>query len=179
MMSRTLRSPLRFVALLLPVLAAACSTEHSYPSLAVRDVERINGSAAPAQSDAQAAAPALPPASADLETRLRGLVAVARDADEKFQAQRGAAERAVAAAGGEGTDSWSSASVALGVLEGSRSQAMISLAELDTMYTDARDAVPTEESPTARAIGEARTQVSDWVAAQDRVLDRLGGKLKG
>lgn len=174
------RAKSRIVTALLPLAAtAACSTSAQYPSLAQRDVERRGGTAMPVAADTAPAAPALPPASADLVTRVNGLVAAARAADEQFRAQRPVAERAVGNAGGVGSDSWSGASVALGRLETSRSIAMGALAELDVLYADARDAAPTDESPSASAIAAARSQVSDIVAAQDSAIERLAGHLKG
>lgn len=168
------------VSLLAPVLLlGACSTPGSYPSLAVRNVERVNGNAGAAPGTATPPPPALPPASADLVTRLDGLVAVARDADRRFQAERGAAERAVAASGARGSDSWSSASVALARLESTRSQAMAALADLDTLYADARDQAPDDESPSAQAIAAARTEVAGLVAAQDTLIERLSARVQG
>jgi hypothetical protein len=172
------RAKARFLALLLPFGMAACSTSGSYPSLAVRDVERIAGSGTPAAGEAAPAVPALPPASADLVTRLQGLVNVAEAADRQFQTNRAVAQRAVAAAGGTGTDSWSAASVALAKLESSRSSGMGALAELDLLYADARDTAPLDESPTAKAIGEARAQVAALLDAQDQVIDSLSSRLK-
>lgn len=169
---------LRVAFVLLPLAATACATASKYPSLAVRDVERVSGSAQGAPGVAPNPAPVLPPASADLTTRLQALVASARDANQRFEKQRPAAERAAATAGAVGSDSWSSGSVALGVLEGSRSQTMMAMAELDLLYANARDAAPTDESPSALAIAAARTQVNDWIAAQDTVLETLAAKLK-
>lgn len=169
----------RFAIVMLLLATCACSTNGRYPSLAMRDVERVRATAQPAPGDGATPVQTLPPASADLTTRLDGLVAAAREADQRFQSQRGPAERAVVAAGATGSDSWSSASVALASLEATRSQAMIVLGDLDVLYSNARDAVPTEESPTAKAIGEARIQVGDWVSAQDAVLAQLGQRLRG
>ncbi|MFD1958647.1 hypothetical protein ACFSHP_05180 [Novosphingobium panipatense] len=118
------------------------------------------------------------PASADLLTRLAGLVKAARDADGRFQSNRAAAERAVSAAGSTGTDSWSTASVALARLESSRSSAMSALAELDLLYAEARNAAPVEESPSATAIGDARSQVAALLEAQDSLIARLAGRLR-
>lgn len=176
------RAKVRFLALLLPLGMAACSGSGGYPSLATRDVERQagrpSGSGTPAQGDSTTPLPALPPASADLVTRLAGLVKVAQEADGRFQSNRPAAERAVAAAGSTGSDSWSTASVALAKLESSRSSAMTALAELDVLYADARDKAPVEESPTSGAIGEARAQVAALVDAQDRLIGSLASRLK-
>lgn len=177
----------RAKARLLPVLpligallaTAACSTANTYPSLAQREVERVGGSAAPAGGEAGPPAPVQPPASADLVTRLDGLVAMAREAERQFQSNRPAAERAVASAGERASDSWSAASVALARLESSRSSAMTALADLDTLYADARDKAPLGESPSTAAIGAARAQVSGWVDGQDRVIAALDARLKG
>jgi hypothetical protein len=174
------------VRLLAPVLLcgsvalglSACSSAGGYPSLAIRDVERVSGTGTPVDGEAAAVPPALPPASADLLTRLAGLVKAARDADGRFQSNRAAAERAVSAAGSTGTDSWSTASVALARLESSRSSAMSALAELDLLYAEARDAAPVEESPSATAIGDARSQVAALLEAQDSLIARLAGRLR-
>ncbi|EJL24122.1 hypothetical protein [Novosphingobium sp. AP12] len=171
------RAKARFLALLLPFGMAACSTSGSYPSLAVRDVERVGGSGTPAADEAPAV-PALPPASADLVTKLKGLVNVAEAADRQFQTNRTAAQRAVAAAGSEGSDSWSAASVALAKLESSRSSGMGALAELDLLYAEARSTAPLDESPSATAIGGARSQVAALLDAQDKVIAELSTRLK-
>lgn len=171
------RAKARFLAMLLPFGMAACSTSGAYPSLAVRDVERVAGSGTPAEGAAAPAIPALPPASADLLTRLQGLVNVAQAADRQFQAGSAAAQRAVSAAGAKGTDSWSGASVAVAKLETSRSSTMGALAELDLLYADARDTAPRDESPSARAIAEARSQVAALTDAQDQLIARLSSRL--
>jgi len=173
------RAKARLLSLLLPFGMAACSTASSYPSLAQRDVERISGTAAAAPGEAEPAVPALPPASADLVTRLAGLVKVAQAADRQFQSARPAAERAVASAGGVGSDSWSGASVALARLESSRSSGMGALAELDVLYADERDKAPTDESPTTSAISAARSEVAALLDAQDKLLAALSARLKG
>ena len=173
------RAKARYLAILLPFGMAACSTSGAYPSLAQRDVERVSGSGTPAAAEEAAPVPALPPASADLVTRLAGLVKVAQAADRQFQSNRAAATRAVAASGGVGTDSWSTASVALAKLESSRSSGMGALADLDTLYADARDAAPLDESPSTLAITSARSEVAALLEAQDKVIADLSGRLKG
>lgn len=170
-----IRAKARLLPTLLPMLAAACSTAGHYPSLAVRDVERQSGTASPIAGESATPAPALPPASADLVTRLDGLVAMARDADGQFQANRPTAERAVAAAGAPASDSWSAASIALARLEASRSQAMLALADLETLYVDSRTA---QATPGADAIASARDQVQAWVTEQDKVLASLSSRLR-
>ncbi|KHK89683.1 hypothetical protein [Novosphingobium malaysiense] len=174
-----IRAKARLLTVLLPMVAGACSTAGNYPSLALRDVERIRGSAQPVAGEAPQPAPEPPPLSADLATRLNGLVKMAREADRQFQANRPAAERAVASAGGIASDSWSTASIALARLETSRSSAMVALADLDGLYVDARTDAPLEETPSAEAIASARDLVDGWVDAQDEVLSSLAARLPG
>ncbi|WP_243992668.1 hypothetical protein [Novosphingobium album (ex Hu et al. 2023)] len=163
----------------LALLASACSTAGTYPSLALRDVERANGSAMPAVGEPAGPVTSLPPASTDLVARLDGLVAIAREANTQFQSNRPAAERAVAAAGDTGSDSWSTASVAIARLESSRSSAMVALGDLDSLYVEARTAGALEETPGARAITAARDEVDGWVAEQNDVIAALSARLPG
>jgi hypothetical protein len=159
------------------VLLPACAASSEYPSLAVRPVERVAGTGTPA-ADTADAIPALPPASADLTTRLAGLVDVARRAHNGFQAKQSATERAVNAAGARLGDGWTSAEVALSDLQTSRSGALTALTELDQLYVDERAAHPEQVSPTAATIATARDQVDSWVSAETAVIDRLGARLK-
>jgi hypothetical protein len=167
----------RAAPLTIAALLCACAASTNYPSLAVRDVERVEGSGEPAVGSAEAI-PVLPPASADLTTRLAGLVAVARKAHASFQGQQASAERAVAAAGAAQSDSWTSAEVALSGLQTSRSGALTALADLDQLYVDERAAHPEQVSPTAATIGTARDQVDGWVSAETAVISRLGARLR-
>lgn len=176
------RAPVSKAARLLPLAAAvllsACAASGDYPSLAPRPVERVEGTGTPAPGDAEAV-PVLPPASADLTTRLDGLVAAARKANADFEAKRGAAERAIAGAGPVTSDTWTAAEVALSDLQAERSGAVTALAELDQLYVDARAANPEQVSPTAASIAAARDQVGGWVASEDAVIDKLSSRLKG
>lgn len=169
----------RFLPAILPFVAAACSDAGGYPSLAQRDVERLTGTATPVAGAPGRETPALPPASAELSTRLDGLVSAAQEADRQFKAQQGSAESAIARAAGAAitSDPWSTAQIALANLETSRSAAIAALAELDTLYADARNAAPVEVSPTAGAIAEARTKVHELVAREDGVIAGLSARL--
>ncbi|MBB4857375.1 hypothetical protein HNO88_000682 [Novosphingobium chloroacetimidivorans] len=159
------------------LLLAGCAASTDYPSLAVRPVERVQGSGAPAAGSADAI-PTLPPASADLTTRLAGLVDVARQAHGRFTARQAATERAVAAAGAARSDGWTAAEVALSDLQTSRSGALTALAELDQLYVDERAAHPEQVSPAATAIGAARDQVESWVSSETAVISRLDARLR-
>jgi len=173
----------RFAVLILPAITlpilSACTTAGAYPSLGRRDAERIERRALPAPGEAPPA-PALPPPSADLVTRLDGLVASARSAHNSFSGKQASAERAVAAASGASpaSDSWVAAQVALSALQASRSAAMTALAELDTLYAAEKVASAQPDSPSIEAIGAARTQVEAWIAEEDAVVTRLTGRLR-
>ena len=166
-------------ALALGMLAlglSACSTAGSYPSLSYRAVER---SAMPAAAEPTPPVQ-LPPPTADLTTRIDGLVAAARDADKQFAAKRPAADRAVAAAARSSrtSDAWISAQVAVAALQSSRDSAVAALADLDSLYADARQAEPVDESPSALAIDTARSQVQGLVNTQNDVITGLDARLK-
>ncbi|GAM04851.1 hypothetical conserved protein [Novosphingobium sp. MBES04] len=179
--ARFIRRFARPAALALPLAAAllssGCASTRDYPSLSIREVER-NMRARPSKAE-EAETPQLPAASADLATRLDGLVAMARTADGQFADEKNRAERAVAAAGGRTSDSWSAAQIALAALESHRSHAMTALAELDQLYVDARDEAPLAPSPKAESIAAARDTVSDIISAQDSVIDGLSARLAG
>jgi len=119
----------------LPLLAACATPAEEYPSLAPREAERMTGTFAPAPPAPYVA----PPTPAAVVDRLDRLAAEAASAHRAFLAEAPAARGAVAAAGGSevGSDGWARASVALAALEGSRSRAMIALADLDRLMVDA------------------------------------------
>ncbi|WP_240530072.1 hypothetical protein [Novosphingobium sp. PC22D] len=174
------RLVLRPIAALVPALAlSACASNGNYPSLALRDAERISGTARPAAPTATPA-PELPPASADLLTRINDLLATARKAHAVFENKRGSTNRAVGAARGasSASDSWVSAQVALADLQAARSPVVTVLAELDGLYVDARDAAPATVSPSAQAIVDARDSVDALVAEENSTIEALGRQLR-
>lgn len=121
--------------LLVPLLAACATPEGEYPSLAIRDAERVTGTLEPAP--AQPYVP--PPTPAAVLDRLDRLAADAASAHRAFLAEAPAARSTIAAASGAevGSDGWARASVALAGLEGSRGKAMIALSDLDQLMVDA------------------------------------------
>lgn len=152
-------------------LTAACaSTPGEYPSLALRDAERVEGTFGADTAD-QVPAPPPPPIvpNADLAARLAELQRQASGFDARFRAAAPAAERLARAAGGTGSDSWAAAQVALADLDSLRSQAAVSLADLDTLWVDAT----LEPGSPREAIGAVRESVQAMIAAQDAVLARL------
>jgi len=115
-------------------LAGCASTGNTFPSLAIRDSERVSGTiAVPAGPP-----PVVSPAPATL-AQLDQLLARIRTGHAEFVAQAPAAARTVAAARGAatGSEAWSVAQVAVAGLEARRSAVMIALADLDRIYVDA------------------------------------------
>ncbi|MBS0474798.1 MAG: hypothetical protein JSR28_06575 [Proteobacteria bacterium] len=154
------------------LLLAACAKDHgTYPSLARRPVERING-VAPVVTPSPTPAPV---ASPELVGNLDRLVSQARAADAKFRAETPRTRTLIAAASGAAvaSESWSVATVALASLESQRSQAMIALADLDGLY--AAEGVKMGDTS---AIAAARDQVIGLVRDEDAVLNELKGGLK-
>lgn len=172
MTDRKIISP-AFIAL---ALAGCASTgTGGYPSLAVRDVERVQGNFEPVPTQ-QLDVPAVEvDLSGGLEARLAALLTQARDAHAAFIAAQPAAERLVAAAGGSdvGSDSWAAAQVALADLDSARSIAAIALGDLDIIH-----AAASVQAGNAVGIDAARGQVIALVSEEDAVLERLRSRVR-
>ncbi|MBN8501610.1 MAG: hypothetical protein J0M19_10720 [Sphingomonadales bacterium] len=168
-MSR-LASPLLLAASLM--LTACASDDGIYPSLAKRPAERITGTWPPPPPPPL---PAPPPLGAATLDRLDRLVADARSADTRFYSKESLARRLVAAARGApiGSERWVVATMAVSDLESSRAQALLAMAELDSLYAEART-----EGRDVAPIETARNQVLAIIAGQDRTLDSLNGPLE-
>ena len=156
--------------LLLPLVAACATPAEEYPSLALRDAERISGTFEPAPPTPYVP----PPTPAAVLGRLEQLAAEAASAHRAFLAEAPAARSAVAAASGAelGSESWAVASVAVAGLEGTRSRAMIALADLDRLMVDA--AVEGGELARIVAVRDAVTaQVNEQNATIEQLLRSL------
>lgn len=153
------------------LLAACASPEGEYPSLAIRDIERVSGTLEVEP------APPLPPPPADTLASLDDLAASARAAHQRFLAAEPQARAiAVSAAGASrGSDAWARAQVAIADLEAQRSQAMIALADLDRIFVEAATSAQATES-----VADVREEIDALVAQEDAViralLDRLAGR---
>jgi hypothetical protein len=168
---------IRLAGLVLPMVLGACaSTNGEYPSLAIRDAERVSGSAQPVEV---APRPPAPPLDSTIAGRIASAVAQARKANGSFAAASSRTERTVSAARGTRSpgDAWIAAQVALADLVSLRSEAVIAQADLDLLYTSERLSDPERITPTAQALMDARSQVAGWVADQDRTIARLIGQL--
>ena len=146
-------------------LLTACAGESSrYPSLDIRPAERVRGTANPVAPIEQPAAPAVS------EQTLAGITERASSAHARFlAAMPNAQSRAQAALdAAPGDADWAAAQVALADLDSARSQAAISLGELDILYTDARLA-----NQALDGIDSARRDVLTMLGEEDRVLAEL------
>jgi hypothetical protein len=156
---------------------AGCQSAGDYPSLALRDFERVQGSAQPVAAETEAP-PAPPPPSADLTTQIDALVRTARESHARFTGRTDATERAVSAGAGAAStsDRWVSAQVALAELQTLGAATLSALADLDEIYVTQREASPGTETPSIRAVEAARGEVSEWVAAETDALTRIEAK---
>jgi len=161
-----------FVAFALLALAGCASTGDRYPSLSIRDAERVAGEFAVAPAAPQVAP--LPPIAPETAGLLGQLRATAAAAHRDFLAAVPGARRDVSAARGTGVtdDRWATAQVALADLDSARSDAAIALGDLDLLFADAALAQELRDE-----IVVVRAEVTGLIAEQDRVLAELRGSL--
>jgi hypothetical protein len=170
----TSRPAAPFLPVVLALLLAGCANGDSsrYPSLAIRDVERIKGSADPVAAETTPAGTAAP--STDLAGRLARLQDQAASADRAFMAAVASTESLIDAAAGSAvaSESWSVATAALTRLDALRNPASLALTDLDKLYVDSEMEVGAVE-----AISAARGAVQAEVAGQEAILDRLSARM--
>ncbi len=166
-MIRTIAATLSLAA-----LAGCASTGDRYPSLSIRDAERVEGEFTVARPAPVVIPP--PPLPADTAGRLTQLRAQANSAHQKFLAAVPGARRAVTAARGAGVtdDRWAGAQVALADLDSARSEAAIALGDLDLMFADAAI-----EQAQRDEIVQTRAEVTALLAEEDRLLAELRGAI--
>lgn len=138
------------------LLLGGCARSEGFPSLAIRDSERITGQM-PAPDAAAQSRPAPQP---EPTTEIAAIVARARSADTRFRAEQPAAERLITSVAGSasGSDGWSRAQLVIASLEAIRSETMLALADLDQIRV------------TAQAAGEEATQSTAAVAEVEAML---------
>lgn len=154
------------------LLGACASDDGAYPSLARRPAERVTATWPPAPPPPEPAPPPLERATTD---RLDLLVGQVRSADAKFHGKEGRTRALVSAARGApmGSEAWSVATVSVSELESARAEAMLAMAELDSLYAEART-----QGRDVSEIERARQQATAIIAGQDRVLESLKGALE-
>ena len=154
----------------LPALLGGCAADAGqFPSLAIRDSERVTGSMQPPEN-----AWVPPPAPPEALGQLAGLQAQARMAHDAFLAQANDARRLVGAGSGaqQGTDAWANAHIALAELQSTRAPALVALAELDAFY-----AAVLTEGAQAEEIATVRETVLAMVTDEERLIGELGAEL--
>jgi hypothetical protein len=157
------------VALACAFTAACASSPDDYPSLAIRDAERVSGTLQPAE-------PYVPtPAAPVVLANAASLVEQAAAAHESYRGKLAGARSAVQAArnAGFGSEPWAVASVAVAGLETERSRAMIALAELDRLTVAAAT-----EGGALDELGAAQARVDAMVAEETATIDALLAQLR-
>lgn len=169
-MNRTIPTTWAFALILTP-LAACTGDAERYPSLAIRDVERVEGLIVPAAAVEPAE---LPIRSLAPTTGIDALVAQASETHRTFVARQPAARSLASRARGTGRDSEArgQAIVALADLSSLRSQTEFALADLDMLVAERTNRL----EPADDAIA-AHAQVLALVNEQDRTLNSLWGLL--
>ena len=162
--------PLPFaIALAAALTLAGCVSPGPFPSLAPRPEEANVSTAEPVRAEPQVAD------DAQLRQRVGALVAQSLEGLTAFDAAYPAADRATAAAGAAGSDSWSVAQQALSRLETARSRTTNAQAELDRIALE-RAAMPTSAGDLA--LLERATAESERIAMNQQVrLDDLKARL--
>jgi hypothetical protein len=162
-------APLLLLACAL-ALAACTKDKALYPSLSIREGERVSGTFTPV------AAPAIvsPPPSAEVRGELARLRGEAAASDQRFLAAADNARGPVEAARGAepGSDAWSAAQVALGDVAIRHSETMVVLAELDRIQIAAN-----LEAGELDAVEAAQGEVAALVRAEDERMNALSGVL--
>lgn len=145
-------------------LGACASAGEDYPSLAIRDAERAQGTMLPPPPYIP------PPISAATGDQLTALADQAASAHREFNTLAARARRAVSAARGQGpgSDNWAVAQVAVAQLESQRSATMIHLADLDRLFVDAAI-----EGNELTRIEQTRQQVTTLVDSENALIDEL------
>lgn len=162
------------LALLAPLLLGACATNgKTYPSLAIRDAERIEGT-----MDAPPGESVLPPPAplgGDAINRIAELEQTAKSAHAAFQRATPSARNAANNARGASvaSDAWANAQVALSDLDSIRSRTAVALADLDLIFVDTTLAYQQRAE-----VDSARARVLELVREQDRTLAQLRGLVR-
>ncbi|MXP08723.1 hypothetical protein GRI68_00820 [Altererythrobacter halimionae] len=157
--------------LLMTTLAACASPRGEYPSLAIRDGERMGGSA-------ESAPPAPPaprqPLSTDIDTRVKQLRELGKANHQEFADVEARAARLVSAARGTPITSKANASaqIALAELQSAHDATLAVLAELDVLLAEA-----TIADALMQDIAEARNELAAITSDELARLAKLGGNL--
>jgi hypothetical protein len=166
----------------LPLFSSGCATRGDFPSLALRNSERVSGTAQPAAPEALPTLPPQlpPPLMSTIGEKLIDLHSQGLAGWQKFEQRRARAESLVSAAAGAaaGSEAWALAAVALAELESARSETSVPLADLDALFVAHQVADPDDRGSESVGIAGAREQVAGWIAREDRTLEELRRRLR-
>ena len=149
-------------------LTGCASSGKTYPSLAIRDAERVSGTfAAPDPIE-----PA--PLRAEIAGQLGQIRATALDSHRTFMAATPRARRSVASGANAPitSNAWAAAQVAMADLDSLRSVTAVALADLDLLFVDATLAFEQRQAVTA-----ARDEVIGYVREEDAILAELRNRI--
>ncbi|QKG69922.1 hypothetical protein [Erythrobacter mangrovi] len=168
---KTFLIPLALVAL----AGCAGTGTGKYPSLAIRDIERVQGTFEPVATEQLDVPRVEVTYSGSLQERLSALVGQAEEAHRVFTAAVPEAEQRASAANDAeiGSEAWASAQVALAGLDSARSEVAAALGDLDILH--AAGAVQAED---VSAIDAARGKVIALVNIEDATLERLRDRVR-
>ena len=150
-------------------MLTGCVSDRDFPSLALRDVELDRS------TEAAPRPPVEIPSDPALRRQIVALAAQARTGDVAFERAYGPAASAMAAAGGEGSESWVEAQQALSRLEAARAETMRALGDLDALAM-ARANAPTNAGDLA-ALDTAIDSIEGVALGQQQRLDSLRTRL--
>ena len=176
-MHRILVRTAPILSCVLPIIALAgcASPGGSYPSLAIRDVERAQGQfESPPPQPVEV--PQIPTdTSGAMGERLNALDSLATSSHQDFTRKVTAATRAarVGANAAIASDAWAAAQVAVSDLDSARSNTAITLGDLDSLMV-ARAVVGEDLT----AIELVRQKVIGMVEEEDRTLAQLRAKIR-
>lgn len=156
------------LALLSGLIAACAGGSDRYPSLSLRDFERVEGQFAVSDSGQRDLNPAQLPV--DRAEQVREAVEAAHARHSRFLTHAEQARDVVVAAVGSGQADkrWSLAMVEIADLDSRLGATTSLLADLDALYTSA-----SLEFQEREEIAEARTETSALVAAESLILQQL------
>ena len=150
------------------ILSACAASDGRYPSLAVRDAERVQGTFEPAP-------PSLPAAGNPVDNRqLSAPLTRAKEAHALFTARQDEVSALVTASRGLGPedDRRAQALVGLADLTSLRGQTAVALSDLDQLEAEAATGFARTED-----IREVQASILELIAQQDVTLDSLSEKL--
>jgi hypothetical protein len=160
-MTRT-SPPLLAAALLL----AGCASDGAFPSLGVREAERVYASGDPLQTTPEA------PDRAGLAGRIAGFVAAANEGEAVFTRALAAARPIAARAGTRGSESWLAAQQAISRAEAARAATTKALGDLDQFSAEQARQGPLSTSDFQQ-LTEATSRLQAQADRQRQAVEQL------